>query len=80
MVAIRTLSLNYNVCNLILAEKAFFMMKYDPVANFAQQSIDIRLQSNSKKKQKIGRRSKGQLISKCPFGVIVSTKKPTKFF
>ena len=24
-------------------------------------------------------RSKGQLMSKCPFGVIVSTKKPTKF-
>ena len=24
--------------------------------------------------------AKGQLISKCPFGVIVWTKKPTKFF
>ena len=24
--------------------------------------------------------SKGQLISKCPFGVFKSTKKPTKFF
>ena len=24
--------------------------------------------------------SKGQLISKCPFGVIKSPKKPTKFF
>ena len=41
-----------------LKVKELFMMKYDPVANFAQQSIDIRLQSNSKKKQKIGRRSK----------------------
>ena len=24
--------------------------------------------------------TKGQLISKCPFGVFESTKKPTKFF
>ena len=24
--------------------------------------------------------AKGQFISKCPLGVIVSTKKPTKFF
>ena len=32
-------------------------------------------------KQKIGHQDdKGQLISKCPFGVIVSTKIPTKKF
>ena len=29
---------------------------------------------------KITKTAKGQLISKCPLGVIVSTKKPTKFF
>ena len=27
-----------------------------------------------------GTHTKGQLISKCPLGAIVSTKKPTKFF
>ena len=30
--------------------------------------------------QKYGGIGKGQFISKCPLGVIVSTKKPTKFF
>ena len=28
----------------------------------------------------IGQRAKGQLISKCLYGVIVSTKNPTNFF
>ena len=28
----------------------------------------------------IGSSTKGQLISKCPFGLIISTKKPTIFF
>jgi hypothetical protein len=46
---------------------------------FRKQSLKIETRNNDNSSAKTVS-SKGQLISKCPFGAIVSTKIPTKFF